>query len=364
MTLRIDIAHKYICCYFRCITGWCAAFNRLNMRAFQPSASGACSTMGVEHLSGYQARDFAVVDYKMYRDPRTDLWFRGPPPRIGQGDYVTCLGAAQTFGCFCDAPFPVLLEERLGVPFVNYGYGGAGPAFFLKHPDLIEFANRGRAVILQVMSGRSESNSVYDSGGLEYITRRSDGHRLSAQQAWADLLEREKPPAFLPAAAGKAWRMFVGPRGVRAVLAETRANWIANNRELMERITVPVIYLYFSRRPPNLHTTGRFTWWWQRYDSENAMFGDYPQLVNQRMIDATANAADDYVHCHSRRGSPQALVDRFTGQPARIDNGADRKDLSVDAYSENDYYPSPEMHIDAADLLEPVCRRYLANSAP
>jgi len=315
--------------------------------------------MSLEHLSGYQARDYAVVDYKMYQDQGTGLSFRGPEPVVEGGNYVTCLGAAQTFGCFCERPFPAILQDRFGIPFVNFGYGGAGPAFFLRHPELIDFANRGRAVILQVMSGRSESNSVYDSGGLEYITRRADGQKLSAQQAWADLLAQEPPPAFLPPPAGKALRMFVGPPHVREILAETRANWIANNRELMDRLTVPVVFFYFSRRAPDLHKTGKFAWWWQRYDSENAMFGDYPQLVNQAMIDATARKAQDYVHCHSRRGSPQPLIDRFTGGPARIDNSADRKDLSVETYSENDYYPSPEMHEDAADLLEPVLRRKL-----
>lgn len=325
--------------------------------------AGGGRTMGVEHLSGYQARDYAVVDYHMYRDARTGLSFRGPEPSVDEGNYVTCLGAAQTFGCFCDDPFPDLLGERLGVPFVNLGYGGAGPAFFLRYPQLIEFANRGRAVILQVMSGRSESNSVYDSGGLEYVTRRADGRRMSAQQAWAELLAAESPPAAMPRPIAKAWRMFVGPPHARKVLAETRANWIAHNRELMERINVPVVYLYFSRRAPAWHSTGRFAWWWQRYDSENALFGDYPQLVNQRMLDAAKGAADDYVHCHSRRGSPQPLTDRFTGQPARIDNSADRKDLAAGTYSQNDYYPSPEMHVDAADLLEPVLRRHLGAAA-
>ncbi|QNE05492.1 DUF6473 family protein [Croceicoccus marinus] len=325
--------------------------------------AGGGRTMGGEHLSGYQARDYAVVDYHMYRDARTGLSFRGPEPSVDEGNYVTCPGAAQAFGCFCDDPFPDLLAERLDVPFVNLGYGGAGPAFFLRYPQLIEFANRGRAVILQVTSGRSESNSVYDSGGLEYVTRRADGQRMSAQQAWAELLAAEPPPAAMPRPLAKAWRMFVGPPHARKVLAETRANWIAHNRELMERINVPVVYLYFSRRAPAWHSTGRFAWWWQRYDSENALFGDYPQLVNQRMLDATRGAADDYVHCHSRRGSPQPLTDRSTGQPARIDNGADRKDLAAGTYSQNDYYPSPEMHLDAADLLEPVLRRHLRAAA-
>ena len=62
-----------------------------------------------EHLSGYQARDWEYVDYEMYQDEETGLWFRGPRPVLEGGNYFTCVGAAQTFGCFCPEPYPELL---------------------------------------------------------------------------------------------------------------------------------------------------------------------------------------------------------------------------------------------------------------
>ena len=43
---------------------------------------------------------------------------------------VAFLGAAQTFGTWCEFPFPTLVSSALSVNSLNLGYGGAGPAFF------------------------------------------------------------------------------------------------------------------------------------------------------------------------------------------------------------------------------------------
>ena len=69
----------------------------------------------------YQERDYEVVDYELYAIPGIGM-ARGPAPdSLEAGRYFTCLGAAQTFGCFCERPFPALVAERLGVPALNFG---------------------------------------------------------------------------------------------------------------------------------------------------------------------------------------------------------------------------------------------------
>ena len=69
------------------------------------------------HLSGYQNRDREIVDYQMYELSGTGLQFRGPEHRIGH-KYIAFVGAAQTFGCFCEHPFPIawVLETRRPSP--------------------------------------------------------------------------------------------------------------------------------------------------------------------------------------------------------------------------------------------------------
>lgn len=311
-----------------------------------------------EHLSGYQARDWKIVDYHMYEHAESGLSFRGPQPALVPGKYATCLGAAQTLGCFCDAPFPKLLQDRLGIEFANLGYGGAGPRFYLRHRKLIDVVNRGRFAIVQVMSGRSEDNQLFQSNGLEYLVDRATGEKLSADDAYGRLLEKHAITG-VPSPIARVVRTVHAPREVRDVLSETRANWLANYRELFSEIRVPIVLLWISKRRPGLHHSGKLVWWWQRYDTVHAMFGKFPQLINGTMMRQISGEAGAYVECVTSRGSPQPLFDRFTGEPTTINTSDDRPDFT-DVWTHNAYYPSPEMHEDAADQLEPVCRRLLA----
>ncbi|MFV0633112.1 DUF6473 family protein [Demequina sp.] len=305
-----------------------------------------------DHLSGYQARDWDVVDYQMYVDPTSGLSFRGPRPEgLTPGQYVVCLGAAQTFGCFVDEPYPVLLERDLGMPVVNLGYGGAGPRFYVRHPELLVLINGAAAVVVQVMSARSEDNGRFASGGLEYLTERATGERVSAADGYARLLaEHPGRVGSLPRPLRKAVRVVKGPPAVREVLAQTRRSWVESYRELMEAITVPTVMLWLSKRSPGLHRSSKAVWWWQRYDDVNAMFGDYPQLVNRAMVRQIRPLADHYVECTTSAGSPQPLVSRFTGEPITVDFGRDRADLA-EVTGVNAYYPSPQMQADAAAAL-------------
>ncbi|MEA2626355.1 MAG: hypothetical protein QOD06_2400 [Candidatus Binatota bacterium] len=282
-------------------------------------------------LVGYELRDWEVVDYHSFPLDGTDFWFRGPrPAHLDAGEYIVCLGAAQTYGCFCAQPFPALLQQRLGRPVLNLGYGGAGPLFFLRRPELIEYVNRSRLAIVQVMSARSEDNRLFESGGLEQLVRRSDGSSVSAAAAYASVLNG----------------MF-GRWRTRLLVAETRRNWIAHTQQLLDSIRVPRVLLWLSRRPPAYR---------ERYSDVQALFGDFPQLVNEKMIAAVRHHADAYVECVTSRGSPQPLVSRFTGQPTTIDpSQAGGVGRTSRPHAFNFYYPSPEMHEDAAAALEPTC---------
>jgi hypothetical protein len=102
--------------------------------------------------------------------------------------YFACIGAAQTFGCFCEKPYPILLQERLSFGALNLGLCLRSPRFFIKDSVLMKYINDARFVIVQVMSGRSEDNSLFKSGGLEWLTRLSDGLELGAERAWRELL--------------------------------------------------------------------------------------------------------------------------------------------------------------------------------
>jgi hypothetical protein len=86
------------------------------------------------------------------------------------------------------------------------------------------------------------------------------------------------------------------------------------------------------------------------------LLGSFPHLVNRAMVETVRSRCSAYVQCVSERGLPQELMSRFTGRPAPVPQ---RSDLGGGLHRKNRYYPSPEMHRDAATLLEPVCRGFL-----
>ncbi len=303
---------------------------------------------------GYQDIHWKVVDYQGYQLKDSELWFRGPEPKkLQQNQYFVCLGAAQTFGCFCSQPYPALLEDSLDFPVLNLGCGGAGPLFYLQNEELWNSINNAKFAIIQVMSGRSESNSLFDSGGLEYLVRRSDGEQLSAENAYSQLLDRNYPLGNIPSI--KRWTKklyyFRSNKPVKNIVDETRSNWVENYQKLLAKITVPKILLWFSKRQPDYQ---------ERYSSLAKLFGEFPQLINREMVDAIKVLCDDYVECISDRGSPQLLINRFTGKPTTIDLAVDPDRPDVGGiWTHNTYYPSPEMQIDSANILEPICKKYI-----
>ncbi len=284
---------------------------------------------------GYQRRDLEVVDYQLYplKFPEKDRVFvaRGPQPKqLVKDHYFTCVGAAFTFGCYCEKPYGTLLQDKLGLPTLNLGFAGAGPYFFIKNQEFfIDLINQSRFAVILIMSGRSESNSVFDSGGLEMLTRISDGKKIGAEPAYRELLDS------------------FDQSKVKKIICETRNNWVNNYCDLLKKITVPKILFWLSVRTPD---------YIESYENVRALFGEFPQLVNRDMIDKIRGDADEYVECISTRGMPQLLISRFTGKPVSVQA---RQDLGGHTRQHNSYYASPEMHEDAANVLEAVCREFV-----
>lgn len=285
----------------------------------------------------YQEPDWRVIDYQTFClderlvDPSTHrpLCIRGPrPDELRRGEYAVFLGAAQTFGRFCQKPYPTLLGERLGLPILNISHGGAGALYFCLMKDaLAKYLNEACFVVVQAMSVRSESNSLFESQGVGHYRRRSDGVLIGCDEAYADLLKTHSK-----------WY-------VRRIVQETRSSWCHSYETLFSLIKVPKILFWFSEREPAYRDD---------YRNVQRLFSSYPQLVNADMVATIRRMCDDYVACVGPRGLPQTLFDRFSGERIMISDP-----WTSAPWPENWYYPSPEMHEDAAAALEPVCRRII-----
>src|SRR5260221_8474732 len=243
----------------------------------------------------YQDTDWRVVDYQPYRldeaiidrSTRRPLHVRGPKPRrLEPGRYLVCLGAAQTFGRFCPRPFPTILQERLGIPVLNVSHGGAGPAFYCGDNErLLAILNEASAVIVQVMSGRSDSSSLFESDGVGYFRRRADGTYVGCDDAFSELIRSQ-------------------PRAVCArVVEETRQSWCASYQRLLSGIKVPKILLWFATRTP---------FYRQGWRPMAGLFGALPPPGNPATVAVGTGCCEPYGSSVSTPGLPAQTFRRFT----------------------------------------------------
>lgn len=293
---------------------------------------------------GYQTRDATVVDYQLWQAWPDGDWLRGPaPPSLAPGSYFACVGAAQTFGCLVTEPWPALLAGQLGLPALNLGIAGAGPACFRREPVQALLAG-ARFVVFQVMSGRSADNSRFRGGGRERV-QTSDGRELGADAAWREVLHEDLAGNRHPLVRGLRNRLLAtfGRRHVRRLVAETQSDWQQQFLALLAATAPPKLLLWFSRRRPEHRP---------RYHSLAALFGEFPQLVDRAMVDALRPAVQGYVECVTDRGSPELLRDRQRGAPCQVyPAAAGTGEAATEVWTHNAYYPSSAMHQDAAAAM-------------
>lgn len=271
----------------------------------------------------YQRLDAPHFDYQLEQIAQLPgETLRGPIAALGH-DVAVCIGAAQTFGRFVERPFPAILQQELGAPFINCGLGGVGPRFWLR-PDLVTVLNKARLVVVQVMSGRSASNHLFDNaakGDLEGTLIES-GERMRFEE-------------FLTRLINTADRAEI-----QRVVQRTREDYARSMRRLGAALEVPTVLLWLSRRPP------RYT---PKWDSASGVMNTFPQLIDDAVVDDIRGSFDDYVECICDEGIPQRLW--------RASDSVDGAAMGEDGFLYNKYYPSPEMHARAAKMLAPACLR-------
>lgn len=284
---------------------------------------------------GYQERDKHIVDYEMYELPGVAPYpgggrFRGP--QIKGKEYIACLGAAQTFGCLVKEPFPFILSKSLGIETLNLGYGGAGPTFFSSNTKLLEWINGSRLVVLQVLSARSQSNSMFRTTHYAMEgTRLSDGKQVTAEDFFTDLILNR-------------------PEIVPEIVAETRRNYVSDMINLLEMIERPKVLFWFSVRDPEYEGIISLPIW--------KFWGDFPHFVDSKMLEQLKPYADEFVSCVSNEGLPQILVD-MDGRETTISHSYSIANPVTYTDTQNNYYPSPQMHLRAAESLLEACWRLI-----
>lgn len=291
---------------------------------------------------GYQTSDAEIVDYHIWKlwTTKGGLAMRGPQPtNLKAGEYCTSIGAAYTFGRFAARPYPELLGKVLNISSLNLGFSGVGPSFFnqSRNQALIELINRSKFVTISLFSGRSQSNSRFtttEDSQEQYIS--DSGKLVPADYAYQQLLDSSDPET------------------VMALVQETRSRYLDEFIQLLEKITVPKVLLWFSKRSPDYVASS---------DTLFKLFGNFPHMVNREMVEALRAHCDDYVEHIDTTGLPQPLVSRQTQQPVSIERSRDYQagkiQLKRSQLTHNNYYPSPEMHIGVTQALASVCKKFV-----
>ncbi len=289
------------------------------------------------HQLNYQQRDYEVVDYELYElAQKPGFRFRGPAMDPDKDKpFFSAVGAAQTFGCYIPRIFPHILSDALGMRALNLALGTCGPRFYAANLDLVEQINKGKFLIVQAMAARGEPNSRFSAAGsIEYLRDRN-GELVSSAPAWARIRSEE-------------------PEKVEKYIAETRQSWIDHHEQFLKHVKVPKIMLWFSSRQmdPSVDLNA---------PTVSEFMGLFPQFIDRKSFDAVAAMCDAVVESYSGRNANHLLISRFTGKPTVVDFGALSPGAKGIVETHNHYYPSAEMHEDAANLLLPAIRK-LANA--
>lgn len=282
----------------------------------------------------FQKLDEAFIDYDAYAWGRLDQLYRGPKPDLSE-PYIACLGGAQTFGRYADSPFPALLQQELGMTVANFGASGVGPGFYLRDSMVMEAASNAELCVVQVMGARTLSNRLFKvktdrrpqvetvSKALEKLFPHVDFAAFTYAHNMLNEIAGEDPASFAE------------------VRAEMKTAWIARTTRLLEAIQTKRILFWFSERTPDAESAPT--------DETPAL--KYPQFVDREMIDAVAPLVDEVVQCVSSAGMPQSLL---------RDGDAVLQSPFGAPVNENRYYPTPQMHEEAAAALSDPIRALLA----
>lgn len=197
-----------------------------------------------------------------------NTFFRGQRPNA---NYITCIGAAQTFGRHCPQSYPKLLSRLIGTLCVNLGLGDASPLTFT-HTALLEVINNSQYCVLQFMSARACSNyywnqvrnldDVYCSDVYYY-----DDDQLSihdCNELWERLIQKGPDKDF--------------PNedvAIMELIQSTRDTYVQNFLFLIKQITVPITFLWVSKRQFNYRL---------KLKPLHSLYGQYPQFVTQQMV--------------------------------------------------------------------------------
>ena len=214
----------------------------------------------------YLRQGDSPLNYNLCRYHGSKLMFRGPRRQL-YGDYAAFLGATETYGKFIAHPFPELIEVQTGMKCVNFGWPNAGVDAFLNDHGVIQAANGARVTVLQVPCAQNMTNRYYT------VHPRRNDRFLQASDLLRDLYDEVDFTDFHFTRHMLGHLAKTRPEQFPIIRKELQSVWISRMKMLLQRITGPVILLWFSSRTPDEADT-------------SLNVSDDPVFVTREMIEA------------------------------------------------------------------------------
>lgn len=264
-----------------------------------------------------------ALDYFPCRYGKSKLLFRGPRRSL-QGAFIAAMGGSETYGKFVASPWPALLEEKLGLPVVNFGYMNAGVDVFLNEPQVAETSAAAKMTVIQLMGAQNMSNRFYA------VHPRRNDRFLRASTLMRSLFRDIDFTEF------NFTRHMLGslkrrtPEKYEALVDELRLAWVGRMRALIEKVEGRRVLLWVGAyNAPDVHDP----------------LGSEPLYVTEQMVDELRDLVDDVV-----RVEPSIMA-RSTGTV-----GMHYAPLEEVAAGQ---MPGPMVHEEIAEALLTVVRKHL-----
>jgi len=295
-------------------------------------------------ITKYFASDAPAFVYPRSQPAGSRIELRNPPDAYETaGPYVACVGSAATFGRLVERPFCTLLEERLGLPVLNLGFGGARPDIFFEEESLARLIQGAACVVVEAMSARGYATDLFTSlHGYTNMGHATVGDGTDCVAAAPAVAE------FVDTAYARPIRVKDAD-GLSAARMVCRAAYIRGMKRLADLAGDRGLLFYFSQRSPDFTPPPEprsFAEW----------SGGFPHHIDRRVLDVLAPRFRAVVTVVSSAGSPETIRDRETGEPLPIFPDTPHPE-------QNTYYPSSLMHVAAADALEPAVRGIVDSAA-
>lgn len=264
-----------------------------------------------------------ALDYFPCRYGKSKLLFRGPRRKLDQ-PFCAAMGGTETYGKFVAEPWPALLESRLGMAVVNFGYLNAGIDVFVNEPQMADASKAAKVTVVQLMGAQNMSNRYY-----AVHPRRNDrflraSNLMRSVFPEVDFTEFNFTRHMLSALRDRA------PDRYELLAQELRNSWTARMKLLLDRIEGRVALLWLGEYRASAARDG---------------LGPDPVLVSAEMV---------------------ATIRPHVAELIRVDpsQSARRAGTAGMCYGELDEpaaaeMPGPRVHQEVAEALAPVLARMI-----